>query len=321
MDENAEDSEIILKAGELRLRVSPFGASLRGMWRERADGTIQEIITGYSGAKQKVGGQGDVLIPFPGRVRDGKYSFNGESYEMIRNDKDGPNAIHGFLRSKAWKLIERNPRRAAFEYLLGSQEAPGYPFTLLLTVSYELTAVGELTCSFIVESLSETPAPFGAGFHPYFTVGSDLIDANTLTLAFDSFLEFENLLPTGKILPVAGTPFDFQTPRMIGDTAFNTCFAVPQRDADGRAKIRLSETKGNRAVTVWMNEAFNYVVLYSGDPLPESHRRRALAIEPMTCATDAFNHPEWGLVTLAPDATFAGAWGVTVEFGDDTLHP
>ncbi len=66
-------------------------------------------------------------------------------------------------------------------------------------------------------------------------------------------------------------------------------------------------------LTVWMDDAFNYVVLYSGDPLPETHRRRSLAIEPMTCASDAFNHPEWGLVRLEPGRTFAGSWGVTAE--------
>jgi aldose 1-epimerase len=65
-----------------------------------------------------------------------------------------------------------------------------------------------------------------------------------------------------------------------------------------------------------MDASFGYVVLYSGDPLPETHRRRSLAIEPMTCGTDAFNHPEWGLVTLSPGAIFKGAWGVTPEFGD-----
>jgi aldose 1-epimerase len=64
---------------------------------------------------------------------------------------------------------------------------------------------------------------------------------------------------------------------------------------------------------VWMDEAFEYVVLYSGDPLPESHRRRALAIEPMTCGSDAFNHPSWGLVSLAPGGTLTGAWGVSAE--------
>ena len=63
--------EITLRVGDLRLRTSPYVASLRGTWRERQDGQQEDIISGYSGATNKVGGQGDVLIPFPGRIRDG----------------------------------------------------------------------------------------------------------------------------------------------------------------------------------------------------------------------------------------------------------
>ena len=66
-------------------------------------------------------------------------------------------------------------------------------------------------------------------------------------------------------------------------------------------------------LAVWMDEAFDFVVLYSGDPLPPAHRRRALAIEPMTCGSDAFNHPEWGLRALAPGDSFTGSWGVTTS--------
>jgi aldose 1-epimerase len=314
MANEATDNEIILASGDLRVRVSPFGASLRGMWRETANG-IQEVITGYSGAKNKVGGQGDVLIPFPGRVRDGKYSFNGASYEMTRNDKDGPNAIHGFVRLKTWVTSLNNGESATFTTSIAPEDAPGYPFALTITVCYTLRDSG-LQCEFTVKNEGDQLAPVAAGFHPYFTVGSDLIDLDLLTLPFNAFLEFQNLLPTGNIVPVEGTPHDFRTRQTIAGTVFNTCFVAPLPDDDGKTRIRLSTTDGKRAVTVWMDASFGYVVLYSGDPLPETHRRRSLAIEPMTCGTDAFNHPEWGLVTLSPGAIFKGAWGVTPEFGD-----
>ena len=126
-------------------------------------------------------------------------------------------------------------------------------------------------------------------------------------------MEYKDLVPTGRILPVAGTPLDFRQPHPIGDAVLNTCFLQPQRDPDGYLRVRLSDSQTQKSVTVWMDAAFNYVVLYSGDPLPPDHSRRALAIEPMTCGSDAFNHPEWGLVTLAPGAALMGSWGVTAE--------
>ncbi len=303
--------EITLSVEHLRLKVSPYGASLRGLWREAPDGTRQDIVTGYTGAKGKVGGQGDVLIPFPGRVRDGRYTFAGESYQMDCNDKEGPNAIHGFLRLVPWEVTEQSKNTVTFRTALKADEPPGYPFALRASVAYTLNQ-GGLTCRFTLENVGERTAPVSAGFHPYFTVGSALIDEDTLQVPMAATLQFENLLPTGQVLPVEDTPYDFRQPRPIGETSFNTCYLNPIRDPDGLLRLRLGSPNGENGITVWMDTAFNYVVLYSGDPLPVSHRRRALAIEPMTCASDAFNHPEWGLITLAPGQTVGGAWGVAI---------
>jgi len=306
---DAGEEEITLISERLRLKVSAYGASLRGLCREAPDGTRHDIVTGYTGAKGKVGGQGDVLIPFPGRVHDGRYTFAGQSYQMDCNDKEGTNAIHGFLRLVPWEVTEQSESTVSFRTALKADEHPGYPFTLRASVTYILDT-GGLTCRFTLENAGERAAPIAAGFHPYFTVGSALIDEDTLQVPMAATLQFENLLPTGQVLPVEDTPYDFRQPRPIRETSFNTCYLNPIRDPDGLLRLRLTPPNGENGITVWMDTAFNYVVLYSGDPLPRSHRRRALAIEPMTCASDAFNHPEWGLITLAPGQTVGGAWGV-----------
>jgi aldose 1-epimerase len=308
---STEDTEITLQHNDLRLKASPYGAALRGLWREGPGGEQQPIITGYSGAQAKVGGQGDVLIPFPGRVRDGRYSFEGQTYQMRLNDKDGPNAIHGFLRLVAWETQEQSPSAVSFAVTLNADEHPGYPFSLRATVSYALDQQG-MTCRFTIRNTGDRAAPVAAGFHPYFTVGSTGIDHDLLHLPMAATLEFENLLPTGRILPVDDTAYDFRRQRPIGATSFNTCYLNPLRDPDGLLRVRLAAADSARAVTVWMDSAFNYIVLFSGDQLPPTHRRRALAIEPMTCGSDALNHPDWGLTILAPGQTFAGSWGVTV---------
>lgn len=310
MDIPADDPEHLLTFGNLRCRVGSIGASLRGLWQEDAGGSQTTVITGYTGKANKVGGQGDVLIPFPGRVRDGQYTWNGQTYQMPRNDKDGPNAIHGFLRGVPWQVVAQAPDAITFAADLdGSQE--GYPFPLFAQVMYTLADDG-LTCRFCVTNTGTEIAPVGAGFHPYFTVGTEQIDLARLHVPFRSALEFdEGLLPTGNLTPVAGTPLDFLAPRPIAFTRFNTCYADPVREQDGRVHIRLAAPEPGRALSVWMDDSFHYVVLYSGDPLPDTHRRGALAIEPMTCGSDAFNFPQWGLWSLAPGETRQGAWGVT----------
>jgi len=310
--EPTPDTEITLLRGDLSLRVAPYGASLRGLSRVSGTGLAEPIIAGYEGAANKIGGQGDVLIPFPGRVAEGRYTFAGQAHQMDKNDKEGPNAIHGFLRQTIWETEAAGEDGATFTTVFAADAHAGYPFALSARVSYTLAQDG-MVCAFSVTNTGDAPAPVGAGFHPYFTVGAGLIDADTLEVPFESFLEFDAaLIPTGRVLPVAGTALDFLAPRSLGVTVFNTCYVQPRRDADGRARVRLSDVQAGRSLSVWMDAAFDYVVLYSGDPLPESHRRRALAVEPMTCGADAFNHPTWGLITLAPGTTLSGAWGVTV---------
>ena len=301
------DTEIILTHGDWRLVVAPYGASMRGLSRAGA-----EVITGYTGAKGKVGGQGDVLIPFPGRVAEGRYTFLGQSYQMEKNDKETPSAIHGFLRTVIWETEQPAPDEVTFTTNLHAGDHPGYPFALGVRVTYHLTDTG-MAVAFVIENTGDAPAPVATGFHPYFTVGSALIDTATLQVPFGATQEFKDLLPTGAILPVEGTSLDFRQPRTLGGTVFNTCYLQPTRDPDGHLRIRLSDPATGRSLAVWMDAAFDYVVLYSGDPLPDDHRRRALAIEPMTCGTDAFNHPEWGLASLVPGETLSGSWGVTAE--------
>lgn len=309
MSTNVEDQEIVLSAGDVRLRVSTYGASLRGLWREIPGAPAQEILTAYSGFKNKAGGQGDVMIPFPGRVREGRFTFGGQTHEMVKNDKESPAAIHGFLRFIPWDVAEQSDRSITLVVSMKEDQFVGYPFALRASITYTVTDTG-MTSRFTVENLGESDAPAAVGFHPYFAVGSEHIDGDTLHVPMAATIEYDGLLPTGRLLPVEGTQFDFRTPRTIGDTRFNVCYLDPTRDTDDILRIRLTAPDGGRTVTVWMGAAFNYVVLYSGDPLPESHRRRSLAIEPMTCGSDALNHPQWGLVTLAPGKSFSGAWGV-----------
>ena len=228
------DTELTLTRGDLRLTVSPYGASLRGLSRVAGTETLP-IITGYSGAEHKVGGQGDVLIPFPGRVRDGRYAFEGHEHQMVKNDKETPSAIHGFLRTVTWEQQALTADAVTFATAFDQHAHAGYPFALRAQVTYSLSGTG-FRCAFRIQNSGLTDAPVGAGFHPYFTVGDGLIDDDLLQVTFRSMQEYHHLLPTGMILPVQDTPFDHRDPRAIGATVFNTCYVDPIRDAAGLAQ-------------------------------------------------------------------------------------
>ena len=134
------DTEISLAFDNQRAVVSPWGASLRRYFLVAAGGRETDIVWGYSGGSQKKGGQGDVLIPFPGRIADGRYSFDGESFQLERNDKEGPNAIHGFVRTLPWRVSRAEPSSVVFEIRLEAEEYrhKGYPFSLAIRVTYWL---------------------------------------------------------------------------------------------------------------------------------------------------------------------------------------
>jgi aldose 1-epimerase len=306
-----ESDEIVLAFNDYRAVVSAFGASLRRFWRE-SSGEITPILWGYSHRDEKKGGQGDVLMPFAGRIPGGTYSFEGNSYTLERNDKEGPNAIHGFVRTRSWSSRSSNAA-ASFRLRLAEAEmaARGYPFSLDLGVSYELSSQG-LSCRFSIQNIGARPAPVSAGFHPYFQTSGFTINEASLRLPAREVLEFApGFLPTGKILALDQLPeLNFIRTRSIGATVLNHCFRSLERDEHGWARAELRDPASESLTTIRMSPEFDYLVVYTGEALGDD-ARRAIAIEPMTAGTDAFNRPQWGLKVLNPGEYFGGTWSVS----------
>lgn len=305
------DTELSLSLDNQRAVVSPWGASLRRYFLLDTDGRETDIVWGYSGGGRKKGGQGDVLFPFPGRVAEGRYSFDGQALQLERNDKEGPNAIHGFVRTLPWKVLRVEPHCASFEVCLDTESygGRGYPFSVGICVTYSLGRAG-LSCSFAVQNLGVQAAPVGVGFHPYFTVGSALVDEAEARIPGGGYLEFnDRLVPTGSIIAAAGTDWDYRDYRRIGGRRFNHCYVQLERDREGMATASLRHPGSGRVVDIVMDRSFSAVVVYTGDAIADAPRR-AFAIEPMTCATDSFNHPDWGLKRLIPHETFSGCYRI-----------
>src|SRR5436309_2892280 len=122
--------EKTLSFGNQRAVVSDLGASLRQYYLDGEKRT--DLVWGYSGDENKKAGQGDVLIPFPSRTREGRYRFNGKEHQLPLNDKEGPNAIHGFVRELRWAHEMPKPSSIRFALDLRKEElsAKGYPFSI-----------------------------------------------------------------------------------------------------------------------------------------------------------------------------------------------
>jgi aldose 1-epimerase len=268
------------------------------------------VIDGYHVEEMARVGRGQVLVPWPNRLADGKYDFAGETQQVPIGEPQNRNAIHGLVRWSAWDLVEATTSSVRMGHVLWPQA--GYPFNLALELEYELSDAG-LTVTMSAENVGRTKAPYGAGMHPYVRAELGGIDGSVLCVGAEHWLEADDRkIPTGRLMSVAGTRFDFRRPRNLAGTGMDTAFTGLVRDTGGRARADLCSSDGARRVTVWMDEHFDYLMLFTGDGLSEAERRRSIGVEPMTCAPDAF-HNGLGLRVLEPGERVAGTWGISVS--------
>jgi aldose 1-epimerase len=270
----------------------------------------RDIVDGYGRDQAASGSRGQLLIPWPNRIAGGRYRFGERDLQLPVNEPATGSAIHGLTRSMSWRLLDAGSDRCALALDLEPQD--GYPFRLGLEVVYVLDGAG-LATRLTATNRGAEACPYGAGAHPYVQVAaSALIDAAMLQVPANVTLEADARgIPTGAAVTVDGTAFDFRAARRVGSTVFDTAFTDLRTDRDGVTRISLTSAAGDAGVTVWMDGTMGFAMIYSGDTLADvSRRRRGLAIEPMTCAPDAFNSGA-GLVILEPGASLTSTWGIT----------
>jgi aldose 1-epimerase len=290
-----------LEFGDQRAVVTEVGAGLRTYRVASVD-----VVDAYGEDEMSSSGRGQVLIPWPNRLEDGTYEFEGRTHRLPLTEPEHGNAIHGLVRWVSWSAHEWAASRIALRLMLHPQ--PGYPFSLELEVEYSLSDAG-LAVRTTATNVGEEACPYGSGAHPYLKPGPRLIDGVSEHVPASRVLRTdERGLPTGDE-PVEGTPFDFRRPRAIGPTQLDNAFTGLERDDDGLARVKLDDPTGV-ALTLWLDGAYRYVTLYSGDARPDV-ARRSIAVEPMTCPANAFRTGV-DVIRLEPGVSSTGRWGIAV---------
>ena len=260
----------------------------------------REVLDGYGADEECTSGRGQVLIPWPNRIEDGTYEFDGERHQLSLTEPEHRNAIHGLVRGEPWTIAEQKPGRVRLTYEL--QPQPGYPFSLALELEYSLSDDG-LKVQTTATNVGGEVAPYGSGAHPYLKAGSPTVDSATLRIPARTVLQSNDRgLPVGSE-PVESSEFDFRSPRPIGATVLDHAFTDLERGEDGRARVELADR-----VSLWVDESYPYLMVFTGDPLPDV-ARRSLAVEPMTCPPNAFRTGDH-LIRLEPGASVTSAWGI-----------
>ncbi|MGO4490597.1 aldose 1-epimerase family protein [Arthrobacter sp. 2YAF22_2] len=250
--------------------------------------------------------RGIIAAPWPNRIADGRYSFDGETHRLPVNDPLRGCALHGLSLREDW-LPEAH---AESSLVLSCNVGPvaGYPFAIRLRASYRLDGNG-LHAEVTATNTGHRTAPYGICPHPYLLAGPAPLDEWTLEFQADIFLAAhpERRLP-GEPQSVRGHEYDFHAPRVIGTTMIDNAFTGLGFDDGGRARLTVRDPGGSGVGMSW-DRTLPWLQLYTGDSEPPAPHRAGLAVEPMSCPPDAFNSGQ-ALVRLEPGEFHRTTWSI-----------
>lgn len=239
----------------------------------------------------------ELLFPFASRIPEGKYKFLGKEYQLAKNEDNGLNAIHGLVRKNHFRLDEQNVHddHASLQLSYTIDHPEGYPFHVHFSVRYTLHADGRFELSYQAKNEGQSPCPTMFGWHPYWVLGNEDVEAWMINIPSQRLVDFnENLIPVGS------QPFNMEMPALLHRKEFDNCFVI---EGNGRPVITELISR-NQDVTLRIEQEtgagkFNYLVVYT----PPA--RDCIAIEPLTANVDSFNTGD-GLHILGPGLTVEG---------------
>ncbi|MDK1226494.1 aldose-1-epimerase [Cronobacter turicensis] len=281
---------IALTAGEWQAEIVTVGAGLASLTRRQ-----RHVVIPHPPEAMPLAHLGKVLMPWPNRIADGRFTFEGQTLTPAINDRVGNTAIHGLLAWHNWAIREQSPTHVVLSAFL--PPTYGYPFMLTADVTYQLDEDAGLRVRIAGTNAGDAPAPYGVGLHPYLTCNLHDIGACELTLPAAKTLEVD----AARLRPAGDEGLDFRTPRLIADTPIDHTFKAPSR---ARWEARLSHA----TMSVWLRAEAPWIQVYSGEKLG----RVAVAIEPMSCPPNAFNSGI-DLVRLTPGQTHT----LNIEIGGE----
>jgi aldose 1-epimerase len=298
-----------LRAGDYEAVIASVGATLRTLTHAERD-----LVVPFDADEVRPSYRGATLAPWPNRIVDGRYSFAGSEYQIALTEPARGHALHGLASWLDFEAADKGPSHVTLAAIIQPQS--GYPWRVTVWTTFELGADG-LTQTVSARNESVDAAPWGTGPHPYLVAGAGAVDDWTLELPADRVLLTDDRLSPTALGPVdeAGADrFDFREARTIGAVELDHAYAGLVRDDDGMATVRVTTPNGSGVAMTW-DAACPWVQIHTSDKGEgKPGHRSGLAVEPMTCAPDAFNAGSYdfdpGLLVIEPGATVAASWRI-----------
>ncbi|MER3388835.1 MAG: aldose 1-epimerase family protein [Microcella sp.] len=264
-----------------------------------------DLVQGYAETSTPPFATGIVLVPWPNRVRDGRWTHDGRELQLDITEVDKSNAIHGLLRNTSYQVVERT----ADAITLGASVVPqhGYPFHLVTTVEYRLTGNG-IRVEHGVTNVGADAAPYAVGAHPFLRVGDHPVDSLTITARTAEHVAVDARLNPLALEAVAGSALDLSSGRRVADLELDDAWRV-EPDADGVIRTILSAGDGTET-ELWQESEWRWLQVFITRSYPTSDGPvTAIAVEPMTAPAGALVSGD-GLRWLAPGESWSGCWGI-----------
>lgn len=296
----ASGRQLSISAHGYEAVIASVGASLRILRHEGRD-----LVVPFDADEVRPAYRGATLAPWPNRVIDGRYTFDGAEQQLPLTEPARSHALHGLA---AWS--EFSDREIADDRIVIAttiEPQAGYPHRVEVQVEYRVDAEG-LTQTVTARNLGTTPAPWGTGPHPYLVAGAGRVNDWTLELPAAEVLTVteDRLIPVSVEGVDRQSTFDFRAARVIGDTFIDHAFtSLPA----GAASVRVLTAEGTGVGMAW-DDACPWVQVHTADnPGQDAIDRIGLAVEPMTCPPDTFNSGV-DLIVLAPSASSEASWRI-----------
>ena len=275
---------------EFSCKIYPnLGASIQ----ELSYGNVS-VIKGFDQVEDyKTKHTSSILCPFPGRIEHGKYTYNGQTYQLDPNENNRNNAIHGKVAHEFFEFVdsESNEDKAILTFAYGHENlCEGYPFPFKIKVRYTFTQKS-IKVDINVANEAGSSIPLGLGWHPYF-LSSNLAES---ILTFNSSKE---ILCDTEMIPQGEKTIAFSHPMKVDDQHFDTCFTLD----DNTISFQTPDYGFTMKV---LADDLQFIQIFT----PAA--RDCIAIEPMTCAPDVFNYKR-GLLELTPNESFD--WSIDLKF-------
>lgn len=252
-------------------KIMTYGATLTELHVPDRNGILGDVVLGFDNLADYIKGSpffGSTVGRYANRIAGGKFSLDGQTYTLAVNN--GPNHLHGGLKAfdkKVWKSAPvQSADGPAVRFTLVSPDGDeGYPGTLNVAVTYTLTNRNGLRIDY--SATTDKATPVNLTNHSYFNLTGNKRDVlgHVATFRADRYTPVDDTsIPSGRIAPVAGTPFDFSRPHTIG-ARINQIGKAPTNGYDhnyvknGGAKLAL-------AATVYEPTTGRVLSMYTSEP-------------------------------------------------------